>query len=32
VVPILFYLITRFKMWIKGKTNNDNPEEVQTVG
>ena len=32
VVPILFYLITRFKMWIKGTNKNDASEEVQTVG
>jgi multidrug efflux pump subunit AcrB len=33
VVPILFYLITRFKMWIKGSNKNDTlEEEVQTIG
>lgn len=31
VVPILFYLITRFKMWIKGVDNHTNDEEIQMI-
>ena len=35
VVPILFYLITRFKMWLfkkLGKTNAEAPIQIQEIG
>lgn len=32
VVPILFYLITRFKMWIKGTKGNLNDNEIDGIG
>ena len=31
VVPILFYLITRFKMWIRGAGNDSNEKEIDLM-